>query len=397
MSAAAPALVASRRMPRRIDGVDAARGLALIGMFIAHVAPGVASVDLAELLAIADDRPRLLFALTAGIGLGFMTGGIRPIAAGRGELRRQIAIRAVILIALGAIIAFTLHPLVFIILDVYGVAFLLLLPLLFLPPRVALGLGIGLLAITPALAEIGARSEFVNEVRQTPLKFLSDWIVGGAYPVIVWVPVMLIGLALARFGLTSPRVVARVALVGVIAASVLLPAATLLPPPELASDAAWSVPLRMSLETLGNVAVGAIVVAAMLALTAFARPAVRRVAGTVLSPITAMGSMPLSIYTIHLVVLGLAIRVEDGVVTDDSWPLLIGLVVGSMVFASVWRRYLGRGPLERALRWASRRQRAERVPVSGSVAGSGSDSPESTGSTAGSTAGEGERADAAER
>jgi uncharacterized membrane protein YeiB len=105
----------------------------------------------------------------------------------------------------------------------------------------------------------------------------------------------------------------------------------------------------------------------MLALTSLARPAVRRVAGAVLSPVVAMGAMPLSIYTIHLVVIALAKRQEDGVPTDDSWPLVIGLIVGSMAFAWLWRRYLGRGPLERLLRWASGRDRAdvEAAPTSG--------------------------------
>lgn len=351
----------AHRMPRRVSGVDAARGLALIGMFVAHVSPPVDAFEAAQFIALADDRPRLLFALTAGLGLGFISGGMRPIAEGRGrgELRRQIAIRAVILIALGMIIWFTLHPLVFIILDVYGVAFLVMLPLLFLPPQAALFLGTSLLAVTPALAEIGARTEFVAAVRETPWKFLSDWAVGGAYPVIVWVPVMLIGLALARLSLESPRVVGVIALVGAAAASVFLSIATLLPPPELISEAEWSVPLRASVEALGNVGVCAVIVAAMLTLTALARPAVRRVAGTILSPVIAMGAMPLSIYTLHLVVIAMAIREDDGVVTDDSWPLLIGLIVGSMVFAWVWRRWLGRGPLERLLRWASGRDRAD--------------------------------------
>lgn len=358
MTSAQPVAAARGRMPRRIDGVDAARGLALIGMFIAHVAPTVEALTAAELLAIADDRPRLLFALTAGIGLGFMSGGMRPISEGRGALRRQIAVRAVILIALGMLIWATLDPLVFIILDVYGVAFLVMLPLLFISRRVMLGAGIALLAVSPALASIGAHSEFVNEVRQTSLKFLADWAVGGAYPVIVWVSVMLIGLALARYDLTSARVISVTALAGTAAASVFLPISRMLPAPEILAEMAWSVPLRASLETIGNVGVGVLVVAAMLTLTALARPAVRRVAGTLLSPITAMGSMPLSIYTIHLVVIGLAKHVEDGVVTDDSWPLLIGLIVGSMLFAWLWRRYLGRGPLERLLRWASGRSRA---------------------------------------
>lgn len=352
--------VDAQRMPRRVDGVDAARGWALIGMFVAHVSPAVASREVAELIAIADERPRLLFALTAGIGLGFISGGVHPIAEGRGELRRQIAIRGLILIVLGMFIWFTLDPLVFIVLDVYGVAFLVLLPMLFLPPRLTLALGIALLAVSPALTELGARTPFVAAVLETPLKFLADWAVAGAYPVIIWVAVMLIGLALARLGLESPRVVGVIALVGTAAASVFLTLAAQLPPPELVSEAEWSVPLRASLEALGNVGVGALVVAAMLTLTGFARPAVRRVASTLLSPVIAMGFMPLSIYTMHLVVLGLAIREENGVVTDDSWPLLIGLIVGSMLFAWLWRRYLGRGPLERVLRWASGRDRPAR-------------------------------------
>ncbi len=143
-----------------------------------------------------------------------------------------------------------------------------------------------------------------------------------------------------------------------------LPIASRLPAPEVVSAAEWSVPLRASLETLGNVGVGAVVVAAMLMLTALARPAVRRVAGAVLSPVIAMGAMPLSIYTIHLVVIALAIRVEDGVPTDDSWELVIGLIVGSMAFAWLWRRYLGRGPLEQLLRRASGRDRADAAPAS---------------------------------
>ena len=47
----------------RVDGVDAARGLALIGMFVAHVSPVVSSVEFTSLIALADERPRLLFAL----------------------------------------------------------------------------------------------------------------------------------------------------------------------------------------------------------------------------------------------------------------------------------------------------------------------------------------------
>lgn len=357
----------------RVDGVDAARGLALIGMFVAHVSPVVSSVEFTSLIALADERPRLLFALTAGMGLGFITGATRPITDGRGGLRRQVAIRAVILIILGLAISIVLHPLVFVILDVYGVAFLLMLPLLFLPRGIALGIGIVLVAVAPAFAELAKQTELITEMQESSVGFVADWFVSGAYPVFVWVAVMLIGLALVRYDLGKPRVVAIAALIGAYAAAALLPIAALMPggnaaPPVNAlevlgsaarASAAVTEAVRLSIETVGNVGVGVVAVAAMLLLLQFAAPVVRRVAGMLLSPITAMGSMPLSVYTLHLVVITLAVRTERGVRTDDSWELLIALIVGSMLFAWLWRRYIGRGPLEQLLRWASGRSRAD--------------------------------------
>lgn len=341
----------------RVDGIDAARGLALIGMFVAHVAPAAATPEAAELIAIADERPRLLFALTAGFGLGFLTGGIRPVTDGRGVLRRQLAVRAVILIALGLVIAATLHPLVFIILDVYGVAFLVMLPLLFLPARTTLVVGAGLLAVTPGLATAVQYDGDLMSAREGDARLLYDWMLTGAYPVIVWVPVMLIGLGLARLGAADPRVVPRYALVGAVTAVVMLPLSRLLPAEADATASPAEHAVSASALALGNVGLGLLVVAATVTLTTLARPAVRRVARAVLSPVTAMGAMPLTIYTLHLVVISGAKRAENGYLTDDSWALTIGLVVGSMVFAWFWRRYLGRGPLERLLRAASGRGR----------------------------------------
>lgn len=357
--AAGPVRLRDRPAPR-VDGIDAARGLALIGMFVAHVAPTVADPGVAELIAVADERPRLLFALTAGFGLGFLTGGTRPVLEGRGSLRRQLAIRAAILIALGLVIGATLRPLVFIILDVYGAAFLVMLPLLFVPARVALALGAGLLAVTPGLAAAAQYDPDLVDASGGAAGLLFDWVLTGAYPVIVWVPVMLIGLGLARLGAADPAVVNRSALAGALAAVVLLPLTRALPAESDATASVFEHALSASALAVGNVGVGLVVVAAMVQLTALARPAVTRVAGAVLSPIIAMGAMPLTVYTLHLVVLSAAKRAENGYPTDDSWELTIGLIVGGMLFAWLWRRYLGRGPLERLLRAASGRSRIDR-------------------------------------
>lgn len=370
-------------LPSRVTGVDAARGLALIGMFVAHVAPAAASVDAAELIAIADERPRLLFALTAGIGLGLLTGGTRPAEAARGLLRRQVAIRAVLLIVLGVLVVALLHPLVFVILDVYGVAFLCMVPLLFIPARTAIALGAGLLAITPALAAAAERDPATVAASDRVGGFVVDWFLTGAYPVIIWVPVMLIGLGIARLDVASTVVVRGVALAGALAASACLPLSRLVPAtdPVVVGDptAAWAVPLRASLEVVGNVGVCLLIVAATVALTDLARRPVRRASTALLAPVTAMGAMPLSVYTAHLLVISTAKRVEDGVVTDDSWPLVIGLIVGSMAGAWLWQRYVGRGPLESLFRWASGRARTDAF-ASASPSGR-DDAAESTGPT----------------
>jgi uncharacterized membrane protein len=364
MTSAEPSTRRRGRLPGRVDGVDAARGIALIGMMVAHLAPAVASADLQQLVDFANERPRLLFALTAGIGLGLLTGATRPVAdaVARWTLRRQIAIRALLLIALGLIVVAVFAPLVFVILDVYGVAFLVMLPMLFLPGRVAVVLGAGLLTMTPAIATIAERDPDIVDLAAEPYGLLVEWFLVGAYPVIIWVPVMLIGLGLARLDLTSPRVVAGTALAGLVAA-IALPLSSVLPDPAVIgadpATAAWAAPVRASLETVGNTGVGLVVVAATVTLTLLARTGVRRVAGAALSPITAMGSMPLTIYTAHLIVISFGkYRSESGVITDDSWPLLIGSILGSMLFAWLWRRYVGRGPLEQAFRWASGRGRS---------------------------------------
>ncbi|QEO13662.1 DUF418 domain-containing protein [Agromyces intestinalis] len=373
--------VSGRRTPeasaRRVDGVDLARGLALIGMFVAHVAPVVTTEPWMALIGVADERPRLLFALTAGIGLGLMSGARHPIPAApgrfggpaRAELRRQIAIRAVILIAMGLAITWFVAPLVFVILDVYGLAFLLLLPLIFVPRGVALGVGIAGVTIAPGVAVLVSRAQWIVDARLTGWQIPVDWVFSGAYPVIEWVPVMLIGLAIARFGVTRPRVVLWSGLVGASACAVLLAPGVALLRQSVAGmadvatldEAYLQAAVGESLQAVGNVGICAVVVAVAVALTTLVAPRVAGVVRAVCSPVTAMGAMPLTIYTAHLFVIAASVYVDDrGFRSDDSWPLLIGLVVGSMAFAWLWRRFVGRGPLEQLMRLASGRGRAER-------------------------------------
>ncbi|OUD84500.1 hypothetical protein BC477_16790 [Clavibacter michiganensis subsp. michiganensis] len=77
------------RDPARLRGIDAARGLAVLGMMAAHVAvPRTLELDEpATWLAITDGRSSILFATLAGLSIALMSGRERPVdgATSRGR------------------------------------------------------------------------------------------------------------------------------------------------------------------------------------------------------------------------------------------------------------------------------------------------------------------------
>lgn len=87
-------------------------------------------------------------------------------------------------------------------------------------------------------------------------------------------------------------------------------------------------------------------------------PAVARL----LQPLAAAGSMVLTLYSAHLVVLA------SGFLDDDPALLYVVLVVAALTFAWVWRRVLGRGPLERVVTAASGATRRAVVTAKAHVA-----------------------------
>ncbi|MBX6750634.1 MAG: DUF418 domain-containing protein [Micromonosporaceae bacterium] len=338
----------------RIAGIDIARGLALLGMFVAHAAPPIGGGGIAAtLIEVPDERSRLLFAVTAGLGLGLLTGGIRPPGPAdrdaRQVLRRQIAIRAVCLLVLGIALQAT-GVLVYVILDEYGIAFLLMLPIVYASARWLLAAGVALLVLAP-----GAMAALAT-VLGRPTTPLDEWFVTGAYPVLTWVAVIMIGVGVVRLDLARRAVVATAGGLGLVAMVAGLGLSIALGGDGIAAEPrAGEVPLTIaavgtSAFTVGNVGFDIALTMLCVALTStvagLSRRTARRVAA-VLSPVGAAGAMPLSVYTVHLLVL-LAVthQTPGGYPTDDGWPVVIGLAIGALTVPWLWRRYFGRGPLE---------------------------------------------------
>lgn len=140
----------------RIAGVDVVRGLALLGMFSVHVF-GAFEPDDSPTVAwqLAGGRSSATFALVAGVGLAFTTGGRTP-RVGRGSLTAVTA-RALSVGLIGLLLGYAANAgglQVDVILAFYALLFLLALPLLALRARTLACIALALGVVAPFLVHL---------------------------------------------------------------------------------------------------------------------------------------------------------------------------------------------------------------------------------------------------
>ena len=387
-TAAAPA-------KRRLVGVDAARGLALIGMIAIHILPSwdPETFEPTAQWTVFAGRSAALFALLAGVGLAFSTGGRTP-HTGRAMTadRAGVAVRALLIAGLGLTINHVLPgstidevPAVNI-LVYYGAFFLLAIPFLRLPAR-ALFVWAGVFALAgPALVHL-LRDVLPVVERYNPdyLDLVGDpgataarLLLTGTFPALPYLAYLLTGLAIGRLDLAGIRVQTGLVLDGALLAAGASLASWVLvdraggldqlvtrtpgvdeelvtevivfgPDPTLPTTTWWwltvggpytNTPPALLLG-LGS-AVAALGVFLLLA---------RRWASWLL-PLSAMGAMTLTVYSAHLLALAAEVHYDE--------PLWFWIHVAvAMAFALLWRQAMGQGPLERlvaALVRATRRR-----------------------------------------
>ncbi|MGO4691936.1 hypothetical protein [Glaciibacter sp. 2TAF33] len=319
----------------RIIGVDVARGLAIIGMFVAHTIP---RPDESELLV--DGRSSVLFATLAGVSLGLMSGAGSPLARGnRAAFVLGVVVRAVCLFLLGGILA-SLNSGVVVILDYYAFMFLMLVPALFLPRWAMALLAVALAVAAPALAAGVGEADADAAPAQHLLQY---YLLDGTYPALVWMPFLLTGLAAARSGLTRGRTQVFMMVAGTAAAIVGYGAARAVP--GITAEAHSST----TAEVFGSGGVAIAVIGALLWATSMRRGAAGRAALAVAWPVGALGAMALTVYTVQIISLAIVVAVDEGggAIEYPGWPLLIWLTLASLVLAAAWRWWFGSGPLER--------------------------------------------------
>jgi uncharacterized membrane protein YeiB len=263
-----------------------------------------------------------------------------------------------------------------VILAQYALLFVLALPLLGLSRRALVGVATVVLACAPVVLVwafglgLGFNPDRDNPtlgLLLAPAKLAERLLISGSYPVIAYLAYILVGLAIGRCDLNSVPVACRILGSGVVLAVTSWVVATYLMfhggglahLADAAGDAApakarnvmlwepippekpnwWWLTLRAQhsnstldlLHTLG----------CAMALLGLALLVCRvEVIAKLLYPLAAAGSMSLTLYTAHLIVLA------TGVFTDQFVALFVLMGVGSMIVAVVIRRFARMGPLE---------------------------------------------------
>jgi uncharacterized membrane protein len=363
----------------RLVGVDVTRGIALLGMMAVHVLPERdpdGSVSTSYLIAAG--RSAAAFAVLAGVGLALVTGGTRPrsgrlwTASGTG-----LAVRALAIGSIGLGLGYA-HSGVAVILPYYAVLFVLAIPLLTLRARALAVLGLLVAIVVPVGSFLvrgtdrppflGANLTFA-QLRDSPGTVLEALALTGYYPALAWLAYLCVGLAAGRLALRRRRVAlgllvagAAVAIAAAAASWLLLGplgghealVATLQRPQDVAAldrtlaegqfgnvpRSSWwwlavdSPHTSTPFDLLHTAGVALALLGAMLLLVRL------RWGRRLMIPVAAAGAMTLSLYSAQVLLLA------SGWLPADPETSYAVQVVAVLVVATVWRRLIGRGPLE---------------------------------------------------
>jgi hypothetical protein len=301
-------------------GLDAARGLAILGMFVAHFAP---SLGPGEILKFSEFVPSFLLVTLIGVGAELVKG--TPFRW------RASSARAIILILLGLVLM-QLDTQILIILVWLGIATLLAPWLVELPSVVLAGVAVVVIVVNPVAMERGLEL-MAGQGMDAITRTVVDVAVGpGPYRLVTYLLPLSLGVLMARH-LHSQRErtwcgLGAAAVVGVLGLLDVAESLQLVPDSGTRQEIAFS-------------AAGAVTVAcAAWVLTDRLGVAGRVVAG--------IGVASLTVYVAHVV--GDWIYFKTGAPTDDRWAVLGVAMLGALAFAVAWRpvraRTGWRGPLE---------------------------------------------------
>ena len=315
----------------RLDGLDAARGLAVVSMLVAHLCPVGGPANITEYLTAP------LFAVVIGVAMGLVLDDRRPAAS---TFLRDNALRGLLLVVLGVLLQ-ELYDQIVVVLPYLGLLIIVLAPLALLlhrMPVVTLGVAAGLAVVSPLVMERSRDWVLAHPDAPAMLLDLVEWLAAGSsYRVVSLLAMALGGLALASILRRAARLpgawlVGGVLLVVSLAAYVLGAAS---PDGAAAYSGTTAEIVGATLLSCGTVVLSFAVLQTLRDLGV----------GLVADPVLATGRLALTAYTLQILWLALLSALRGGAPDDEWWILGSSLVV---VVGACWAldRWWGTGPLE---------------------------------------------------
>ncbi|WP_271404330.1 heparan-alpha-glucosaminide N-acetyltransferase domain-containing protein [Kocuria palustris] len=352
----------------RLLGIDLARAVALLGMMATHTMDLVDAAGDPQPVGLIAGKAAALFAVLAGFSVKLST---RRYGRWR-EAAASLAVRGVLIAILGLVLG-SLSSSIAVVLVNYGVLFLLAPLVLRLPARWLAATTVLWLVASPVASHLirdglglqrAVEAPELSHLAQ-PVELALGVLLTGYYPVLQWMGYLLAGLLLARLDWRSAATAAWVGAVGALLAAAAWVSSQLLLSAgghealERAgsglSPLAWGSPYAAQtigshgttptttwwwLVTVGphssttfdlvftsGIAAAVIAVCVLICLAIGERT-------RLLMPVLAAGSMPLSMYTLHVILSELT----------DLYVLQVLLLLG---LAALWRAGgEGPGPLE---------------------------------------------------
>ncbi|GLJ78639.1 heparan-alpha-glucosaminide N-acetyltransferase domain-containing protein [Microbacterium imperiale] len=372
--------------PSRIDGVDLARGIAVIGMLAAHllVIPDLDWTDPSTYDGLVHGRSSILFATLAGVSIGLVSGGRTPVRGPCLEtVRLRLLVRAGAVWVIGVLLLFLAVP-VYVILPAYAILFVLAAAVLPLRARTLFiaAAAVGLIAPFPQAA-IDALMFW-----STPAGADLANAIGWHYPFLTWFAFVLAGMGAARLDLRARATPVVLALAGAVLAAFGTALDLIWGESEQFGQTPWTGEAHSSglFEVIGSGGFALLVIGLCVLLC-------RTPLTWLVLPVRAMGSMPLTAYSAQIVVWALTRpAAEPGTFELDVyrdlepfWPMTLGIIAA----CTVWALLVGRGPLEAGV------DALARLAVRGKPAADGG--PPTAPDAASATPDAGERPDRLER
>jgi len=349
------------RSRSRIVGVDAARGLAVLGMIGAHLVL-VSAFDWPDpdtWFDLVNGRSAIMFGLMAGVSLSLVAA--RGRAVGGTELlraRTSILVRALTIFVIGTFLE-AIDPGFPVILVTYAVVFVAGAWLISVRSRTLLiAAGIAML-VAPVLVVLARGVFFFSEpdlgLISTDLIYvvlLSD------FAAVLWIAFLMAGIVIGRLDLGAVRTHIRLGVIGVglmvvgyglgVVGNQFAPqdfdaeswegrfSGLLLQFPHSATTA----------EAIGSTGFALVVLAACLVVGS------TRVGRAVLFPVAAVGALALTAYAGHFVAI---ILLGSYAEYSTDYTVFVQFLVVTVAVCVVWRSTLGMGPLERIVAGLARR------------------------------------------